>query len=195
MRWILRTCKALLVLLLWESYHLTFYHGDLATAAIARPAGDVFSPLLLISLIHYNNNIRPQLCATARSHIAIKKNPCRQLTLILLGSKISSPRAFPSSSNISMPPFIYPKGKTIIKIHLPATSTMLLLLVQFVIPGCAATITSTTNAEDLSQFSKGPELCPGQIGWPQVPVPISCDDPAEVFPGQYLRFAAVNTTA
>jgi hypothetical protein len=107
------------------------------------------------------------------------KIPYRQLTLILLGSKISLPRAFHSFSNISMSPFIYPKGKTIIKIHLLVTSTMLVLLVRLVIRGCAATITSTTNAEDLSQFSKeGPELCPGQIGWPQVPAPISCDDPA-----------------
>jgi hypothetical protein len=39
---------------------------------------------------------------------------------------------------------------------------------------------NTTNAsvEDLSQFSRGPERCPGMIGWPQVPAPISCDDPA-----------------
>lgn len=79
---------------------------------------------------------------------------------------------------ISMPPFIYPKGKTIIENHLPATCTMLVLLVQVVLRGCAATITSTINAEDHSQFSKGPELCPGKIGWSQVPAPISCDDPA-----------------
>jgi hypothetical protein len=76
-----------------------------------------------------------------------------------------------------MPPFMYPNGKTIIKIFLPVTSTMLVILVQFVIRGCVATITSTTNAEGLSQFSKGPELCPGKIAWPQVPAPISCDDP------------------
>jgi len=73
---------------------------------------------------------------------------------------------------------MYPKGQTIIKIHLPAKSTMLVLLVQYVIRGCAATITSTANAQDLSQFSRGPELCPGKIAWPQVPSPISCDDPA-----------------
>ncbi|KAF8860189.1 hypothetical protein BDZ45DRAFT_672713 [Acephala macrosclerotiorum] len=54
---------------------------------------------------------------------------------------------------------------------------MLVLLVQFVIRGYAAIIT-TTNAEDLSQFSRDPEMCPGKIAWPQVPVPISCDDPA-----------------
>jgi hypothetical protein len=67
--------------------------------------------------------------------------------------------------------FMYLKGTTIIKIHLPATCIMLILLVQLVIRGCVATITSSTNAEDLGQFSRGPELCPGKIGWPQVPAP------------------------
>lgn len=73
---------------------------------------------------------------------------------------------------------LYPKGKTIINIRLPAKFTMFVLLVYFIIHGCVATTTNTTNSEDLSQFSRGPELCPGLIGeWPQWLVPISCDDP------------------
>jgi hypothetical protein len=37
--------------------------------------------------------------------------------------------------------------------------------------------TTNASAEDFSQFSRGPERCPGTIAWPQVPAPISCDDP------------------
>ncbi|KAE8447022.1 hypothetical protein EG329_011156 [Mollisiaceae sp. DMI_Dod_QoI] len=56
---------------------------------------------------------------------------------------------------------------------------MLGVLVQFfIIHSYAASINNPTNAEDLSRLSRGPEMCPGQIAWPQVPVPISCDDPA-----------------
>jgi hypothetical protein len=59
----------------------------------------------------------------------------------------------------------------------PPMFTMLVILVQLVIHGCAAIITTTTNVEDFSQFSRGPERCPGLIGWPQVSAPISCDNP------------------
>ncbi|RDL36759.1 uncharacterized protein BP5553_06111 [Venustampulla echinocandica] len=55
---------------------------------------------------------------------------------------------------------------------------MLVFLVQFVIRGCAAIVTTGTDAEDLSQFSRGAPMCPDQIGWPQVPAPLACDDPA-----------------
>ncbi len=54
---------------------------------------------------------------------------------------------------------------------------LLILLVQFEIRGCAAVNDSNTIVEDLSQFPRGPETCPDLIAWPQVPVPISCDDP------------------
>lgn len=57
---------------------------------------------------------------------------------------------------------------------------MFVLLIQFVVRGCAAiTITTTpTDLEDLSQFSREIPACPGLIGWPQVQTPISCNDPA-----------------
>jgi hypothetical protein len=41
-----------------------------------------------------------------------------------------------------------------------------------------ATITTPTNAEDLTQFAKGPERCPGLLSWKQALEPLSCDDPA-----------------
>lgn len=66
---------------------------------------------------------------------------------------------------------------TISHVSMLVSPVLLILLVQFEIRGCAAVNDSNTIVEDLSQFPRGPETCPDLIAWPQVPVPISCDDP------------------